>query len=99
MRDHAMENIYLKGHIDVPTDRMQAVKAALPDHIAKTRAEAGCLSFEVVESRDVPGRFEVSEVFTDRAAFDAHQARTRKSDWFKTTEGIPRHYRVTIGKP
>jgi quinol monooxygenase YgiN len=45
----------------------------------------------------VPGRFLVSEVFSDRAAFDAHQERTRNSDWFAVTAGIPRDYTIRSG--
>ncbi len=34
-------NILLTGHIDVPAGRLEAVRAALPRHIASTRAESG----------------------------------------------------------
>ncbi|EEE36956.1 antibiotic biosynthesis monooxygenase domain protein [Rhodobacteraceae bacterium KLH11] len=86
---------YLKGHIMVPTDRIEAVRAALPEHITLTRAEPGCISFEVTEDTDIPGRFNVSEVFENKAAFEAHQARTKASDWFQVTQGIPREYSIT----
>ncbi|MGG7517286.1 putative quinol monooxygenase [Allorhizobium undicola] len=76
----------------MPEDRLAAVTAALPLHIELTRAEPGCLSFSVTLSNDAAGRFLVSEVFTDQAAFDHHQARTKASAWFKVTEGIPRDY-------
>ena len=88
-------NIVLTGHIDVPEDCLEAVRAALPAHIALTRAEPGCLSFLVVEDRCHPGRFNVSERFTDRASFDAHQERMKASNWAQITAGIPRHYSVT----
>jgi quinol monooxygenase YgiN len=92
-----MNKIYLDGHIDVPAERMADVSAALPAHVALTRAETGCLSFNVTPCTTVPGRFLVSEVFADRAAFDAHQERTRNSDWFAVTEGIPRDYTIRSG--
>lgn len=88
-------NIVLTGHIDVPEDRITAVRAALPDHIALTRAEPGCLSFNVDEAPDTPGRFHVSERFVDRASFEAHQTRMKTSPWADITAGIPRHYTVT----
>lgn len=87
--------VYLTGHLDVPADRLEQVRQALPQHIALTRAEAGCVSFEVIEDNTVTGRFNVSEVFENRAAFDAHQARTKASEWFRVTQGIPRHYTIT----
>ncbi|MFY0660848.1 MAG: antibiotic biosynthesis monooxygenase [Shimia sp.] len=86
--------IKLTGYIDVPADRLTAVTEALPKHIALTRAEAGCLSFEVTPDAAHPGRFQVAELFVDRAAFDAHQSRTKMSDWAKTTDGIPRSYQI-----
>ena len=90
------KRVFLDGHIDVPPDRLAAVRAALPKHIELTRAEPGCLSFSVEPSPDVPGRFVVAEVFVDQAAFDAHQVRMRSSEWFGVTEGLSRTY--TIGK-
>jgi len=89
-------NVCLTGYIDVPEERAEAVQVALPTHIALTRAEEGCLSFEVVPCPQVPHRFLVSEVFVDQLAFDAHQRRTKDSRWAKVTEGIPREYSITV---
>ncbi len=88
--------IVLAGYIDVPRDRLEAVAAALPDHILLTRAEPGCLSFEVTPDPSHPGgRFIVAERFTDRAAFDAHQTRAGASPWAEITAGVPpRHYKI-----
>ncbi|MCF1482305.1 MULTISPECIES: putative quinol monooxygenase [Rhizobium/Agrobacterium group] len=89
-----MAKVFLDGYIDVPEDRLVAVEAALPPHIELTRAEPGCISFNVTPCPDVAGRFLVSEVFADQAAFDAHQQRTRASHWFKVTKGIGRDYQI-----
>ncbi|SMP12616.1 putative quinol monooxygenase [Shimia sagamensis] len=86
--------IKLTGYIDVPADRLTTVMEALPLHIALTRAETGCLSFEVTEDPTVQGRFLVAERFTNRASFEAHQTRTKASDWATVTDGIPRHYQI-----
>lgn len=86
--------ILLTGHIDVPADRLAAVTAALPEHIRLTRAEPGCLSFDVTPDPKVDGRFNVRETFASRAAFDAHQDRMRASDWGRITAGIPRAYEL-----
>ena len=48
----------------------------------------------LVEPTDDPLVFDVHETFRDRAAFDAHQTRTRASDWFAATRGILRDFRV-----
>jgi len=90
--------VYLNGHIDVPKDRIAAVEAALPKHIELTRAEPGCVSFEVVPSTQIEGRFKVAELFVDQVAFEAHQTRTKESAWFKVTEGFSREYDIRIGE-
>ena len=87
-------HIRLSGHIDVPEERRAAVAEALPEHIRLTRAEPGCLRFEVRCDPRRPGRWLVDELFAGRAAFEAHQARVRASRWGRITEGIPRHYRI-----
>ncbi|NRP11920.1 MULTISPECIES: putative quinol monooxygenase [unclassified Aliiroseovarius] len=87
--------ISLTGYIDVPEDRLAAVTAALPAHIALTRVEPGCLSFDVIANEDIPGRFNVTEKFASRADFEVHQQRMRTSQWAKITAGIPRHYQIT----
>lgn len=87
--------IRLTGHIDVPEDRLNPITAALPEHIRLTRAEPGCISFEVTPDPSVPGRFSVAELFASREDFDAHQARIKGSEWGKVSAGIPRSYEIT----
>ncbi len=68
------------------------VAALLPEHTRLTRAEPGCLRFEVWRSQADPCRFAVSECFRDRAAFEAHRARAATTIWARATRGIPRDY-------
>lgn len=86
--------IRLRGQmICMTAEDRSAVLAHMADHIALTRAEPGCLTFEISET-EAPFTFEVMEAFQDRAAFDAHQARTRDSAWFTATRGILRDFRI-----
>lgn len=86
--------IRLRGQLICMTeDEAQAVRQHLPRHIALTRAEPGCLVFDVSPTDD-PMVWEVMEAFRDRASFDAHQARTRDSAWFAATRGILRDFRM-----
>lgn len=91
-----MSKVYLDGHLEVSADRLAAVAAALPEHIRLTRAEPGCLRFEVTQNAEDPTRFQVSEIFADQPAFDAHQARAVTSAWAKVTAGLPRHYTMRV---
>ncbi|WCJ64472.1 putative quinol monooxygenase [Agrobacterium tumefaciens] len=75
-------------------DDVELVRQHLPDHIRLTRAEPGCISFEVSQTDD-PLVWRVEELFADRPAFDFHQQRTRASAWFMATSAIPRDYEIT----
>ena len=89
-----MGKVYLDGYLEVPLDRIEAVAAALPAHIALTRAEPGCLAFSVGQSPETPTHFLVAEIFVDQAAFEAHQKRASASAWAEVTSGLPRHYSI-----
>jgi quinol monooxygenase YgiN len=70
-----------------------AIRAHLDGHIAATRAEPGCLLFEITPIGG--GRiWSVEEIFIDAASFRAHQERTAASEWGRATVGIERAYRI-----
>lgn len=71
-----------------------AVRRLLPEHVALTLAEPGCLRFAVEPTED-PLVWSVSELFRDHAAFEAHRERVRSSAWFEATSGIARDYVVS----
>lgn len=90
-----MNNIELTGQlICAGEDQLAVVAAHLPRHIELTRAEPGCLSFEV-EQTDDPFVWEVSERFEDSGSFERHQMRVKASEWGRATEGMKRNYSVT----
>lgn len=83
----------LEGYLRCRTPQQAArVRAHLPDHIRLTRAEAGCVSFNVVPTHD-PLVWRVDEEFTDSVAFEAHQTRTKASPWAGATKDVPRAFR------
>ncbi len=86
--------IRLAGYFDVPLAQIDDMREALDLHVKLSRAEPGCLIFEVTPDPFVPGRFTVAEAFIDRAAFESHKSRTKASDWWKVSTGWPRHYSV-----
>nr|WP_290808537.1 antibiotic biosynthesis monooxygenase [Herbiconiux sp.] len=69
------------------------VAAHLPEHIELTRAERGCLSFEVAATDD-PFVWTVEERFASDDAFATHQARVTGSEWGRSTAGIERQYEI-----
>ena len=86
--------IRLKGHlICLSEDEAKTVRVHLADHIRMSRAEPGCLSFDVTQTDD-PLIWDVQESFRTRDDFDAHQTRTRASPWFEATRHILRDFRI-----
>jgi quinol monooxygenase YgiN len=87
-------NIRLTGRL-VCQDEGQAaiVQRFLPRHVELSRAEPGCLCFDV-DATDDPLVWTVAERFSNRVTFDAHQARVRVSEWGRETAGIARDYVV-----
>ena len=89
--------ISLHGRIDVPPDEFPRLRPLLDEHVRLTRAEPGCLAFVVTPDPGDLGRLDVTERFRDRAACDAHQARTAASAWGAATRHLVRHYRIEEG--
>jgi quinol monooxygenase YgiN len=88
--------IALHGFLVCPTaEEADRISLLLPEHVRLTRAEPGCLMFEVWRSREDPTRFAVAEHFRDREAFERHRQRAAQSDWGKATQGLVRDYRIT----
>ena len=87
-----MTRVALTGRL-VCVSRQQAAVVAryLPEHIELTRAEEGCVSFDVRVTKD-PLVWDVAEVFVDRHAFESHQKRVRASTWGRATAEIRREY-------
>jgi quinol monooxygenase YgiN len=79
-------------------DEADRVAGMLPDHIRLTRAEPGCLAFEVIRSMADPVRFAVREIFASQADFADHRSRVAQSAWGRSTRGIPRDYMLTDGQ-
>ncbi|TWU54867.1 DinB superfamily protein [Rubripirellula tenax] len=87
--------ITLTGYIIVSEEEIAQIREALPKHIDATRAESGCLRFDVNESEHERGRFDVYEQFRDRESFEQHQARAKASEWANISRNVERHYTVS----
>ncbi len=92
-----MPKVTLRGYIEVPADDLDDVLLELPNHIALTHQEEGCLVFTVEKDLVKPHRFDVHEVFTDKASFERHQVRVKVSHWGSVTKNVARFYTITEG--
>lgn len=89
-----MSDVHLTGQLVCKNeDEARIVAVHLPEHIERTRAEPGCLSFTVTPSDD-PLIWMVEERFEDRRVFELHQKRVAGSEWGRVTAGIERRYAV-----
>jgi len=86
--------VCLSGQLVCHTqDQANKVRDHLPLHLALTRAEPGCRSFNVTTTSD-PLMWQVEERFEHAAAFESHQERVASSKWGQATSGIERRYSV-----
>ncbi|MFB2597488.1 putative quinol monooxygenase [Herbiconiux sp. P17] len=91
-----MGEVRLGGYLVCASqDEARIVTEHLPEHVALTRGEPGCLAFDVTPTDD-PLAWRVDERFHDEAAFAAHQARAAESNWGRATAGIERRYSVEV---
>lgn len=90
-----MPKIRLEGYILVPNSDLASVISELPNHIALTLQEKGCLLFRVSQDDKDLNRFSVYEEFINQQAFDLHQLRVSRSKWGRITSNVERHYEIT----
>ncbi|MDC0610388.1 antibiotic biosynthesis monooxygenase [Vibrio sp.] len=90
-----MPKVILQGYILVPKNDLAAVHRELPNHKLLTKAEPGCLTFDVTPDSSNFLRFNVYEEFTDREAFEHHQRRVKASVWGEVTSNVERFYKVS----
>jgi len=89
-----MPRIQLTGTLICANEEQAAIVVShLPRHIELTRAEAGCVRFDVTSTAD-PLVWDVAELFATEEAFRAHQERVAASEWGAATAGIERKYTI-----
>ena len=77
--------------ICVDASQLMTALSLLPEHIALSRAEPGCLHFDLWQDED-PLIWNLSELFVDAEAFAAHGARTADSAWGRESAGFTRDF-------
>jgi len=93
--DASAGQVRLTGRLICGSERdAELVQKHLSEHIRLTRAEPGCLSFDVFQTDD-PLIWQVEECFLDKEAFEFHRHRTRASSWGTATAGLQRAYEIS----
>ncbi|MDO4699452.1 MAG: antibiotic biosynthesis monooxygenase [Moraxella sp.] len=86
----------LKGFILISVKDRQQILSALAEHIELTKAEAGCLKFDITPDDHCQDKYWVYEEFVNKAAFEYHQARVRSSHWGRVSADVERHYEALL---
>jgi quinol monooxygenase YgiN len=79
--------IILSVVIEAAPGREQELSSLLNSLVAPTRAEAGCLGYELNTSAEKPGVFLFYEKFANQAALDSHVSSPHFQGFLKQREG------------
>lgn len=82
-----MSELQVVATIPAKPEAVDAIREALTSLVAATRAEEGCLSYDLFESASAPGTFVTVERWTDAAALDAHMGQPHVAAAFAAADG------------
>jgi quinol monooxygenase YgiN len=60
------------AHLTAKPDKIEETKALCKSLIAPTRAEAGCIKYDLLQSNDDPAKFTYDEEWQSDVALNAH---------------------------
>ncbi|MBY5993653.1 putative quinol monooxygenase [Ferrimonas balearica] len=89
-----MANLTIVANIIAKADRIDLVKAELQKLIDPTRAEAGCVQYDLHQDNDNPAHFLFFENWTSRALWQDHMANQHLKDYLAATEGAVEQFTV-----
>lgn len=82
-----MSKLTIVANIKANSDKIDLVKAELEKLIAITRAEAGCIQYDLHQDNDNPGHFMFYENWESRELWQTHMNAQHLSDYMSATEG------------
>lgn len=82
-----MSELQVVATIPAKPEAAVRVRAALQVLVEATRAEEGCLSYDLFESASAPGTFVTVERWSDAAALDAHMGMPHVANAFAAADG------------
>lgn len=82
-----MSELQVVATIPAKPEAADAIREALKSLAEATRAEEGCVAYDLFESGSVPGTFVTVERWTDSVALDAHMAMPHVAAAFAAADG------------
>ncbi len=82
-----MSKLTIVANITARSDQIDLVKTELEKLIAITRAEAGCLQYDLHQDNENPAHFMFYENWESRELWQAHMGNQHLQDYMAATEG------------
>jgi len=82
-----MSKLTIVAHIRAKADSVDFVKAELLKLIDTTRAEQGCINYDLHQDNDQPAHFLFHENWESRELWQTHMANTHLAEYMRATEG------------
>lgn len=82
-----MAHLTIVAHIKAKTDKIELVKAELEKLIDVTRAEQGCVQYDLHQDNENPARFLFYENWETRELWQSHMANQHLRDYLAATDG------------
>ena len=82
-----MGTLTIVANIHAKADRTELVKSALLKLISTTRAEPGCIQYDLHQNNEDPTHFMFFENWESRAQWQAHMNAPHLAEYMETTDG------------
>ena len=82
-----MTALTIIANITANSDKIELVKAALLKLIEITRAEEGCLQYDLHQDNENPAHFTFYENWVSRELWQTHMSNQHLADYMTATEG------------
>lgn len=82
-----MTKLTVVANIFAKDDKIELVKTELRKLIAVTRAEAGCVNYDLHQNNDNPAHFMFYENWASRELWQAHMGSQHLKDYLEAVEG------------
>ena len=89
-----MSNLIIVANIRAKSDKIDLVKAELKKLINITRAEAGCLQYDLHQDNENPAHFLFYENWESRELWQAHMGNQHLQDFMAATEGAVEEFTI-----
>ncbi|SMD13585.1 Quinol monooxygenase YgiN [Desulfocicer vacuolatum DSM 3385] len=89
-----MAQLTIVAHIKTKADKIDLVKTELIRLIDTTRAEAGCINYDLHQDNENPAHFLFYENWASRELWQAHMENQHLKDFMAATEGAVEEFTV-----